>query len=341
MAGLTKISISQPMKTPRWITYSPSMTIALTRACANRCHYCGFREENASLLPFEEVEKIALQACNSRVSEVLVIAGEKSDQVPSVKETLRSLGFGSITRWAKKVCEYLLEMDLLPHVNIGVLNYEDLKALKEVSASMGLMMEGDYGTIGSRVHPQKAFSDRMRNLNWAGQLEIPFTTGILMGLGETQKDRLRSVEAIADSCKTYGHVQEIILQKYIPNKRSLCPPDEISRRDLKEIVAFCREIIPDVPLQIPINLNAEWHELLSLGFDDLGGLSLNGDVVNQENPWPPIEKIVAVLKESKCRLRKRLPLHPKYFKQGWYSRKVGEVVCRWISNEDEYGYYTG
>lgn len=328
------------MKTPRSITYSPSMTIALTRACANRCLYCGFWEEGANLLPFEEIEKIALLARNLDVSEVLLIAGEKSDRVPSVKGALRSLGFGSITRWAKKVCEYLLGMDLLPHVNIGVLDFADLKALKEVSASIGLMMEGDYGTIGSRVHPQKSFSDRMDNLKWAGQLKIPFTTGILMGLGETQEDRLRSIEAIADGCKTYGHVQEIILQKYIPNKRSLVPPDEISRRDLKEIVAFCREIIPDVPLQIPVNLNAEWHELLSLGFDDLGGISLNGDVVNQDSPWPSIEKVGAVLKESDCRLRKRLPLYPKYFKQGWYSSRVGEVICRWISNEDEYGYYT-
>jgi 7,8-didemethyl-8-hydroxy-5-deazariboflavin synthase CofG subunit len=327
------------MKTSRVVTYSPSMTIALTRACANRCLYCGFREEGAGLLPLEEIERIALQACNLHVSEVLVMAGENADNVPSIKEALCSLGIRSMTQWAKKVCEFLLGRELLPHVNIGTLDYEDLKELKRVSASMGLMMEGDYGAFGSRVHPQKNFSNRIRNLKWAGQLKIPFTTGILMGLGEAQKERIRSIEAIADVANTYGHVQEIILQNYIQNNGSLIPAKEISRRELKEIVGLCKEIIPDVHLQIPVNLNTKWHELLSLGFDDLGGISLNGDVVNPDSPWPPVEKVNAILKKRHYHLRKRLPLYPKYFKQGWYSGRVGKVIGRWISNEDDYRYY--
>ena len=323
----------------RVITYSPSMTIALTRACANQCLYCGFREEGASLLPFEEIERLALKACNLHVSEVLVMAGENADRVPSVKGALRSLGIGSMTRWTKKVCEFLLGKDLLPHVNIGVLDYEDLKVLKKVSASMGLMMEGDYGTVGSKVHPQKNFSDRIRSMKWAGQLKIPFTTGILMGLGEAQIERIRSIEAIADVCNTYGHVQEIILQNYTPNNGSLIPLKEISRRELKEIVELCKEIIPEVHLQIPINLNSQWHALLSLGFDDLGGIGLNGDVINPNSPWPTVEGVGAILKKGHYHLKKRLPLYPKYFKQGWYSNRVGKVIGRWVSNEDDYRYY--
>jgi len=322
------------------ITYSPSTTIALTRACANRCLYCGYRQNDAGLRSFEALKAVAIGACRSGVSEILVTAGEKADQVPSIKSALMSLGVKTFTGWVKKVCDFLLSLDLLPHVNIGLLGYRDLKEIKEVSASMGLMMEGDYGALNPKIQPQKDFPSRIENLEWAGQLKIPFTTGILMGLGETRKDRLRSIETIIGLCKSYGHVQEIILQKYVPNRKSKIPPVKVPERELKEIIDLCRNEIPDVHLQIPVNLIDNWDELLDLGFDDLGGISQNGDLINFESVFPEVEQIRHLLKKKNRHLRKRLPIYPDYYQRGWYSKKVGKVIQKWIWDKDEYRYYT-
>lgn len=322
------------------ITYSPSMTIALTHACANQCLYCGFREDGSGLLQFGEIRKIAACAQKEGVPEILLMSGENADRVPSVKSALQSLGLASMVRWTKRVCEYLLGLNLLPHINIGVLDYAGLEELKGVSASMGLMMEGDYGSLGTRVHPQKNFEMRLQNLEWAGQLQIPFTTGILMGLGESQKDRIRSIEAIISRSQTYGHVQEIILQNYVPNRSSRIAAHEISTGELGEIASLAREALPDVSLQIPPNLNPNWPDLLALGFNDLGGISRETDVINSENPWPPIEKMAKILQAKKYNLRKRLPIYPRYYQRGWYSAKVGAVIEKWIQSEDEYQYYT-
>ncbi len=321
------------------ITYSPSMTIALTRACANQCLYCGYRDDGDGLLQFEEIQKIAAHAQKEGVAEILLMSGENADRVPSVKSALQSVGLASMVRWTKRVCEYLLGLNLLPHINIGILDYGGLEELKDVSASMGLMMEGDYGNLGAKVHPQKNFKMRLQNLEWAGQLQIPFTTGILMGLGESQTDRIRSIEAIISCGKTYGHVQEIILQNYVPNRSSRIPAQKLSAGELGEIASLVREALPDVSLQIPPNLNPNWLDLLALGFNDLGGISQT-DVINSENPWPPIKEMAKLLQSKKYNPRKRLPIYPKYYQQGWYSAKVGAVIEKWIQSEDEYQYYT-
>ncbi len=322
------------------ITYAPSTTIALTRSCANRCLYCGFRRDDDGLLRFEEIAAIAHRAREDGKPEVLVMAGENADRVASVRSALASLGFTSMVQWAKRVCEYLLEQELLPHVNIGWLGYAELKELKDVSASMGLMMEGDYGSLGAVVQPQKDFALRLQNLEWAGQLEIPFTTGILIGMGESQKDRIRSMQAIIGCARRHGHVQEIILQNYVPNRNSRISAQRVSVKELKEIIDIAREALPEVSLQIPPNLNSDWPELLRLGADDLGGISKEADLVNPERPWPAPEEMTEILHKNKYTLRKRLPIYARCYKLGWCSEKVGQIISGWIQSDHDYQYYT-
>jgi 2-iminoacetate synthase ThiH len=134
-------------------------------------------------------------------------------------------------------------------------------------------------------------------------------------------------------------VQEIILQNYVPNRSSRIPAQKLSRGELGEIAYLVREALPDVSLQIPPNLNPNWPDLLALGINDLGGISRETDVINSENPWPPIEKMAKILQPKKYNLRKRLPIYPKYYQQGWYSARVGAVIEKWIQSEDEYQYY--
>ena len=160
-----------------------------------------------------------------------------------------------------------------------------------------------------------------------------------MGLGESQIDRIRSIEAIISCSQTYGHVQEIIMQNYVPNRSSRIPAQKLSTGELKEIASLAREALPDVSLQIPPNLNPNWPDLLALGFNDLGGINQT-DMVNSENPCPPIKEMAKILQSKKYNPRKRLPIYPKYYQQGWYSAKVGAVIEKWIQSEDEYQYYT-
>ena len=159
-----------------------------------------------------------------------------------------------------------------------------------------------------------------------------------MGLGETQGDRIRSIEAILACARTYGNVQEIILQNYTINRNSTTPFQGIRYDDLRKLIVLCKQEAIDVSIQIPPNLNPDWPDLLALGIDDLGGIGKR-DAVNSENPWPPVSEIAVILKGKKCTLRKRLPLYKRYYQQGWYSKKVGAVIEKWIQAGDEYRYY--
>jgi FO synthase subunit 1 len=246
----------------------------------------------------------------------------------------------SFVSWTKEVCEYLLDEGLLPHVNIGTLDGVSLVELKEVSASLGLMMEGTNLDVNMRIHPDKDLQERVRTIETAGRLRIPFTTGILLGVGETQKDRFTSILAIEQLQKKYGHIQEVILQRYIANSESRVIPCEIGLGEMKELVLFCKNHLPDVSIQIPPNLEPYWEELVSLGVNDLGGIGSGKDFVNPECPWPEVDEITQKVARAGGRLRKRLPIYPHFYKAGWYSKRVAKILTRWIEGDNEYSYYS-
>lgn len=323
------------------VSYSPAVSLALTKNCNNRCLYCGFRDESAGLVSCDEIESKADHALRLKANEILIISGEHVAKIPSIKNELKSRCLDSFAEFTEKTCQYLLTRGLLPHINIGLLDPPGLARLKNCCASMGLMMEGDYGRISSHVQPQKIFGERIRNLEWAGQLKIPFTTGILVGIGETQEDRRRSISAIARVHEKYGHLQEIIIQTYIPNFKSRLRKCPICMNDIKELAHQVHEEMPCVHLQFPPNLFENWLDLLNMGFDDLGGIGVDEDLVNPGNRWPCVQKIEASIKSRGFRLRKRLPLYPEYYAKGWYSGQVGKVIERTIKREEGYQYYTG
>ena len=322
------------------VSYSPAVSLALTKNCNNRCLYCGFRDESAGLVSFDEIESKADRALRLKATEILIISGENVDKVPKIKNELNGLYLDYFVEFTEKTCRYLLTRGLLPHINIGLLDYPELARLKNCCASMGLMMEGDYGRISSHAQPQKIFGDRIRNLDWAGQLKIPFTTGLLVGIGETREDRRRSISAIARVHEKYGHVQEIIIQSYIPNSKSRLRKRTISINDIKALVDQVHKEMPCVHLQFPPNLFENWLDLLNMGFDDLGGIGIDGDLVNPDNRWPSVQIIQESIRPRGFRLRKRLPLYPEYYARGWFSSQVGKVIERTIKHEDGYQYYT-
>jgi len=279
---------------------------------------------------WEEIRKKAVLAQTKKATEVLLISGEKADTLPLVRKDLAEAGFSSVIKFTEAICRYFLKSNLLPHINIGLLSMEDLWLLKFCSASMGLMMEGDYGLLSRRVQPQKIFKDRLNHLELAGRLKIPFTTGLLLGIGESRKDRLRSIEAIADIQACYGHIQEIILQPYKPNGSSSLSAQSISLKEYAELVKVCKQTMPGVHLQVPPNLANNWSDLLEIGFDDLGGIGFDEDLVNPGYPWPSIDSLKNKMKENGYVLKKRLPIYPEFIKKSWYSDEVGSVIGYWM-----------
>ena len=322
------------------ITYSPSLTIPVTRACVNRCLYCGYRQDGNGLLPMSAIEKIVKKAHQEGVSEILILSGEKADKTPEVRRDLDLFGMNSLVSWTRRICEYLLEEKLLPHVNIGTLDVVSLQQLRDVSASMGLMIEGVNSELNARVQPNKNLQERLSTIELAGKLKIPFTTGILIGMGESQEDRYASLLAIERIHQKYGHIQEVILQRYVPNSQLRLLPKKISLHDMEEIVRFCKTHLPDVSIQIPPNLDPYWEELLGLGITDLGGIGSGGDLINPISPFPEVNIIAEKVAGMGGILKKRLPIYLYFYKLGWYSEKVGKVLLHWIKGNDEYGYYS-
>src|SRR3954466_10752459 len=305
----------------RRVTFSRNVTLSLSRTCRCHCKYCSFATHKPHLHEPEEVERLIDRAARRGVKELLVLTGE----APAVQDRLDALGFADFVAYVVWACEQGLERGLLPHTNLGVLDRPDLARLREVTASQGLMLEStNPDLVAHQGSPTKHPAIRLECIRTAGELRIPFTSGILVGIGESEEDRMASVEALAAVHAEHGHLQEVILQNYVPHRRYYgeepaeiatdaaeaywrtgvgAPPEverpawatEVTVSDMERLIAECRRLMPDVGVQIPPNLADWWPRLVRAGATDLGGLSANGDHISPEHPFP-----------SRHRLRKRL-----------------------------------
>lgn len=223
-----------------------------------------------------------------------------------------------------ELCELALERGLLPHTNAGILTREELELLAPYNASMGLMLES---TAHLKVHersPGKRPEVRIRTISDAGALRIPFTTGILVGIGESPADRIRSLETIAELHRRYGHIQEVIIQPLDPKpgteSEGMQPP---SIGDMAELVSIARRVLqPEISIQVPPNL-VDPVPLLRAGADDLGGISpVTPDWINPERRWPEIDELRGIM------LVERLPVYPRYVNLGWYGKRTEDLIRR-------------
>src|SRR5580704_1021841 len=206
----------------RRVTFSRNLTLSLSRTCQCYCKYCSFATHKAHLYSPEEVVEILEGAAKRQVKELLVLTGEKPEVNPAVAAKLAEYGHDDFTAYVVWVCERALERGLLPHTNLGVLSREDLARLREVTASQGLMLESISERLMQTVHagsPTKHPARRLETIRAAGELQVPFTSGILVGIGESAEERVESLEALAAAHAEYGHIQEVILQNYVPHQR--------------------------------------------------------------------------------------------------------------------------
>src|SRR5215203_3585995 len=309
------------------VTYSPKVFIPLTMLCRDHCGYCTFAKPPARLgtsayLAPEQVLEIARAGADAGCSEALFTLGERPEErYPVAREALAGLGHRSTVEYLTASCRLVLtETGLLPHANAGALLPDELAALRRVSASQGMMLE----SLSERLHEPggpharcttKVPERRLATLEAAGELAIPFTTGILVGIGETRAERLEALAAIGAAHRRHGHVQEVIVQNFRPKPgtamATAAPP---SLEDYLWTIAAARVLLdPGIHLQAPPNLTEDFGVLLEAGIDDWGGVSpVTADHVNPEAPWPALDRLRAVTEAAGMTLAPRLTIYPEY-----------------------------
>ena len=342
----------------RRVTFSRNFTLSLSRTCQCYCKYCAFATHQAHVHPPEEVERQLDQALRRNAKELLVLTGERPEVNPVVAAKLAEWGHEDFTSYVVWACERALERGMLPHTNIGVLEKADLARLREVTASQGLMLESASERLMDTVHagsPTKHPAARLATIEAAGELRIPFTSGILVGIGETEQERVESLEALAAVHQRHGHLQEVIIQNFVPHPRYYgaevadiadeaararwggeeAAPDSlplpawanpVSVDEIKRLIGECRRLMPDVGVQVPPNLSEFWPELVEAGATDLGGLSANGDHISPEEPFPSPHQVRKELAPRGYALTERLCVYPQYMDLEWMEQGVLDVV---------------
>jgi FO synthase len=340
----------------RRVTFSRNYTLSLSRTCQCYCKYCAFATHRAHIHDPPEVERRLEEAVRRNAKELLVLTGERPEVNADVAGRLREWGHEDFTSYVVWACQRALERGLLPHTNLGVLSRDDLARVREVTASQGLMLESiNPDLVVHQGSPTKHPERRLETIRLAGELKIPFTTGILVGIGESPDERVDALEAIADLQGEYGHIQEVILQNFVPHPRYYGSEvaeiaDEASRRrwagkrtigselplpdwatpvtveDMKALIRESKRLMPDVGVQIPPNLADWWPELVEAGATDLGGLSSNGDHISPEEPFPSPHQVRKELAPRGYALTERLCAYPQYLDPEWMEQGVLDVV---------------
>ena len=344
----------------RRVTFSRNYTLSLSRTCQCYCKYCAFATHQAHIRSPEEVEKLLDEALKRNAKELLVLTGERPEVNPVVAAKLAEWGHEDFTSYVVWSCERALERGMLPHTNLGVLDRTGLARLREVTASQGLMLESVSERLMETVHagsPTKHPAQRLATIEAAGELKIPFTSGILVGIGETEEEQVASLEALAEVHEKYGHLQEVILQNFVAHPKyygeevadiaddaarerweTAGVPSEgtpavipdwatpVSVEDIKRLIQECKRLMPDVGIQVPPNLSDAWGELVAAGATDLGGLSANGDHISPEHAFPSPHEVRKELAPKGFALTERLCVYPQYMDSEWMEQGVLDVI---------------
>jgi len=323
---LARARSSRDAATGRRVTYSPKVFIPLTKLCRDVCHYCTFarppKHGEAAYMTIDEVLDVARAGAAAGCHEALFTLGDQPERRYAVaREELAALGCATTIEYLARACAAVLaETGLLPHVNPGVMTGDDIALLATVSASLGLMLEGTAPQLAERGGPHFGSPDkdpakRLATLDAAGAAGVPFTSGILIGIGETRAQRLDALRAIAASNERFGHVQEVIVQNFRAKPGTLMAAHpEPSLAELQWTIAAARLVLPAaIHLQSPPNLSEDFGALLDAGIDDWGGVSpVTADHVNPEAPWPELECLREVSAQRGFSLAPRLPVYPEF-----------------------------
>jgi len=314
----------------RVITFSRNVFLPLTTVCRNRCGYCSFRTpvQAGCLMAPADVEQILTRGAQAGCTEALFTFGEHPEEEPGFDSFIHAAGYATILDYCEAMCRAGIRYGILPHTNAGILTYDEMERVRQVNASMWLMLETTADLPAHRGSKGKSPEVRLAMLEDAGTLKIPFTTGLLLGIGETVADREESLVAIRDVHRRYGHIQEVILQNFCPKPDTVMAAFRVpTSEEICATIRLAREILPrEVAIQIAPNL-IDASRLIGCGVDDFGGVSpLTIDYVNPEHPWPAIEALKTLVGEAE--LRERLCIYPQYIEKGWYPPVLQPLINR-------------
>jgi 7,8-didemethyl-8-hydroxy-5-deazariboflavin synthase CofG subunit len=325
---------------PAIVTYSRKVFINLVNLCRDTCSYCTYKKEPGdsllSMLAPEQVLAIAEAGKKTRCTEALFVTGERPEQkYPQARDWLQSLGHSSTIDYVAEMSELVLEKTgLLPHTNAGSMTKKEMAKLRDTNPSMGVMLEASSERLMGRgmAHegaPSKNPKVRIKTLEGAGELKIPMTTGVLVGIGETPEELVDSLFVIKELHEKHGHIQEVILQNFEPKPGTGMAMSSPAHKDyFLRAVAVARLVMPGMNIQVPPNLNPIiYGRYLDAGINDWGGISpVTIDHVNPEFPWPTIESVRQVTEGRGKQLRARLPVYPEYLKGGFISERLDDNI---------------
>ncbi len=316
---------------PDYVTFSKNVFIPITNICKNKCHYCGFRRDpdsaDAHLMTPDQVSVLLSKGASSRCTEALFTSGEPGELISGA---LAEISYSNFVEYVADLCRMAIAHGLLPHTNAGTLSCDELRMLKPLNASMGLMLETIASVAAHEDSPSKSPSARLKVIEDAGRLGIPFTTGILVGIGENREDRIKSLMAIRELHLRYGHTQEVIIQPFVPKPNTSMfnhkPP---STEEIQETIVLARRILPpEVAIQVPPNLMPPSLSV-PYGASDLGGISaVTIDYINPDNEWPALETL-----KARTRLRERLPVYPRFILDEWYGAETEELMSKYADED--------
>ncbi|TXT60568.1 MAG: FO synthase subunit 1 [Promethearchaeota archaeon] len=326
------------------ITYSRNFTLSLSNYCINNCGYCYYKytipkqkiSKNVTLLAMKDAKKLIKEGVKYNCKEALIMSGEQPESFSEVKKELKWRGHQNYLEYVQKICKDLLKAKLLPHTNIGYLSFEEMRRLKAYNASMGLMLESTSDTLFGKggVHefsPGKRPEKRIEHIKNAGKLKIPFTSGLLLGIGESFDDCIRDLFLLKGLHEQYGHLQEIIIQNFEYKKGiSYIPQKPLIMENMLKIVGVAKLIFQEeLAIQVPPNLIRGYEEhFLKMGIDDLGGISpFTQDFINPEKEWPKITYLRTLLAKNGYVLKERFPIYKRFIKKkGFCPKNIQKIV---------------
>ncbi len=313
---------------PAELTFSRNVFVPLTTACRYTCTYCTYYDVpgEATLMSPDEIRSVVEQGVDAGCTEALFTFGDKpDDRYTEIHAQLADWGFDSITAYLHVACEIALSAGLLPHSNPGDLTESEFRSLKPVNSSMGVMLETTADVAAHSGNRKKTPGQRLNTIRAAGRAGVPFTTGLLVGIGEDWRDRAESLLAIRALHERYGHIQEVIIQNVVANERSSF--DRPSVETMRRTVAMARVALPDeISVQVPPNLSPT-RELIDCGVDDLGGVSpVTDDYINPDYGWPALDELRSIAADADLPLFERLPVYDRYLPANYRRESVARAA---------------
>jgi len=310
------------------ITFSRNVFLPLTHVCGNACGYCSFKEPVADgcVMSPDAVKATLDRGAEFSCTEALFTFGERPELERGFTAHLQKFGYDSILDYCYDMSRYALSNGILPHSNVGIITEEEMARMRTVTASMGLMLETTADVSAHRHSPGKDPAVRIEMIETAGKLKIPFTTGLLLGIGESRADRIESLQVIADIQRRYGHTQEIIIQNFCPKPGTeMADVPGATLDTVADTLQLAAEILPEsISVQIPPNL-ADAGRLLAYGVNDLGGVSpVTIDYINPEHPWPALDELKTIA--SGYDVCERLCVYERYCTAEWIDAGILPLV---------------